>query len=84
MWCFDRWYASHDRAEEKRYWYVTEGASEAYIVANSENGSFGVLYEAPMPFSEWHAFGGDAPGRLTSSSPVDLGAILDRMQREGE
>jgi hypothetical protein len=69
----------------QHHWYVTEGAGEAYIVmTNSENGGFGVLYEAPIPFSDWHAFGGDTQGRSTPSAPVDLRAVLDRMQNEGE
>jgi hypothetical protein len=85
MWCLDRWYSSHERAEEMRHWYVTEGAGETYIVmTNSENGGFGVLYEAPIPFSDWHAFGGDTQGRSTPSAPGDLRAVLDRMQNEGE
>jgi len=82
MWCFDRW-LTRERADEM-HWYIVEGASESYVVPNTDGVRFGVLYEAPIPFSSWHAFGGDAPALWRLSGEVDVGAVLARLKEEAE
>ena len=82
MWCFDRW-LSRERAQEMQHWYIVEGASESYVVPNPDGVTFGVLYEAPIPFSSWHAFGGDSAWRRPAGE-VDFGAVLARLKEEAE
>jgi hypothetical protein len=84
MWCLDRWYQSRDQAEEKQHWYLVEGAGEAYIVIDAAGTTFGVLYEAPIPFADWHAFGGDPPGLRIQAAEVNVSAVLDRKRLESE